>query len=230
MLQWAAFERSISAAPKHQQLPLLSGNALTQHSTRRPASCMGASIGCQTLSAPPQFTFSLSGKLPARALLLWLPRDFNSLSCAGFWLDTFSGTRPRVHMIGQGLSEAGTWLIYPALTYSAQSPSHKNATSGYRSSFVSLLIMFKGLDLHSVSQSVVSISRWPHSRATSGSCGGATVSMSVRTKEALPYLEPLGGFPQTTLQLALCPRHEKKTGWQAGRGGEWAEGGRHRKA
>lgn len=113
----------ISVAPKHQQLPPLSGNALTQHSTQRLASCMRAHSDCQTLCAPPQFTFVLPAELPAWALLLWLSRDFNSLSCAVFWLDTFSGTEPKAHMIGQGLSEACTWLGYPTLTYRVQSPA-----------------------------------------------------------------------------------------------------------
>lgn len=34
-----------------------------------------------------QLTFSLAGELLTIALLLWLPRDFNSHNCAVFWLD-----------------------------------------------------------------------------------------------------------------------------------------------
>lgn len=63
-----------------------------------------------------QLLLSLPLCRTARALLLWLSRDRNSFSCAVFWLDTFFGARPRVHMIGQGLSGACTWLGYPSLT------------------------------------------------------------------------------------------------------------------
>lgn len=176
-----AWNRVLRSIPKNQQLPPQSGNALTWHSTRRLASCRGALAHGQTMSAPPQLTFCLSGVLQASALLSWSPRDFNSLSCAVLWLDTFffffwdlsKGTHDWPGSVW-GLHMLGFILVWPV----AFSHLHYKNCSYWMlgSVFSTLLIMFKGSSRDSVTRSLVNILAWPRSRATSG---GATVSTSV---------------------------------------------------
>lgn len=59
-------------------------------------------------------------------------------------------------MIGQGLSGAYTWLVYPGLTCSVQQPALKKPLHAWIS-FATLLVMFKGLDQDSVTLSLVNI-------------------------------------------------------------------------